>query len=659
MITSKHIDKIIAVLVALAFLFASIIIIFPEAFTSSGNVLANQLAYPQKLFAENQIMSIEISVDQETWDNMLENASDKEYISCDVTINGTTFYSVGVRPKGNSSLSQLENSDSTRYSLKFEFDHYIKGQTCFGLDKFVVNNIQADSTYMKEYLSYKMLDYIGVEGTQLCAFTDISVNGEKWGFYLAVEGVEESFATRVYGSNYGKLYKPETTTAGVGGNKDHKDEKSFDTDENMNADLNMFNNQNMENKFENVISGADQTVTVQGNNENQDNTNTAPPDGNANQGNTDAVPPDGNLNQGDNNEVPPNAPDGNNEALNPNKTEQGQGLENNMPADMPNDFPFSNSEFDGNQDRKMGGMGNEFGSGGGADLVYSDDNIDSYQNIFDEAVFDSTTDSDKQRVIEAIKNLNEGTDLEKYVNVDQVLRYFAANTVMVNLDSYICNMKHNYYLYENNGQISIIPWDYNLSYAGFQAGSASEAVNFPIDTPTASGTELSERPLIGKLLEVDEYKELYHSYIKQIVDGFLNNEDFSNLVDQTDALISDYVKSDPSAEVTFEEYQKAVSTLKEYANLRSQSILGQLDGTIPSTREGQNADSSNLIDASSINISDMGTQGGGGNNLGGGMDKFSDIAANIKGGGFNPNDDQNSNIDRKSRSMNNQQATTT
>lgn len=32
-------------------------------------------------------------------------------------------------------------------------------------------------------------------------------------------------------------------------------------------------------------------------------------------------------------------------------------------------------------------------------------------------------------------------------------------------------MIHNYYLYEEDGQLSMIPWDYNLAFGGFSAGS--------------------------------------------------------------------------------------------------------------------------------------------------------------------------------------------
>ncbi len=35
-------------------------------------------------------------------------------------------------------------------AFKLEFDHYIKGQTCYGLDKLILNNNYADATNMKE-----------------------------------------------------------------------------------------------------------------------------------------------------------------------------------------------------------------------------------------------------------------------------------------------------------------------------------------------------------------------------------------------------------------------------------------------------------------------------------------------------------------------------
>jgi hypothetical protein len=82
----------------------------------------------------------------------------------------------------------------------------------------------------------------------------------------------------------------------------------------------------------------------------------------------------------------------------------------------------------------FGGIGR--GGMGGGSLVYTDNNISSYSAVLDNAVFNNNSDRDKQRVITALENLNAGTDLEKYIDVDATLRYFAAHTVMVNLDSY-------------------------------------------------------------------------------------------------------------------------------------------------------------------------------------------------------------------------------
>ena len=77
------------------------------------------------------------------------------------------------------------------------------------------------------------------------------------------------------------------------------------------------------------------------------------------------------------------------------------------------------------------------------------------------------------------------------------------------------------------------------------------------------------------------------------------------------------MQKDPTKFCTYEQFQSGVETIKEFCELRAQSVRGQLDGSIPSTAEGQTADSSALIDASSLSLSDMGTMGSGGGGFGG------------------------------------------
>ncbi len=471
-------------------------------------------------FDKSEIMSISCSVEPTNWQEMLDTAQEEEYISADITINGETIKNVGIRPKGNSSLSSISQDEETdRYSFKVKFDEYVDGQTWQGLDKLVLNNNYSDSSLMKEYLSYDIMNYIGVDSS-LYSYADISVNDETWGLYLALEDVDSGFLERTKDGE-GELYKPESEQMNIGGE-------------------------------------AMEGVRPEGMPEPPTTTTGA------------STKTDGEQIQ------PP--------------TEAGgfPALDGNMP------------------EGKAGGMGMNGGENG-VSLVYTDDEISSYSAIFDNAET-KTTEEDNKRVIEALKNLNEGTDLETYIDVDQVLRYLAAHTVVVNLDSYSSNMAHNYFLYENDGQISMIPWDYNMSFGGFMGTDASSVVNFPIDTPV-SDVELEDRPMIAKLLEVKEYKETYHEYIQEIIDGYFTDGKFEETIDSVDELISSYVENDPTSFVTYDEYQKAVVELKELGALRAESVQGQLDGTVPSTTETQETEKDMLIDASTVDMSVLGDSG--------------------------------------------------
>ncbi|PKM79062.1 MAG: hypothetical protein CVU88_07740, partial [Firmicutes bacterium HGW-Firmicutes-13] len=62
--------------------------------------------------------------------------------------------------------------------------------------------------------------------------------------------------------------------------------------------------------------------------------------------------------------------------------------------------------------------------------------------------------------------LNNDGDIEKYLDVDAALRYIAVSTALANFDSYQGSLGHNYYLYEQNGVFTILPWDLNMSFGG-------------------------------------------------------------------------------------------------------------------------------------------------------------------------------------------------
>ncbi len=534
MIGNRHITAICCVMLALALVFTCVFVsgLFPAA-SVAVNADTAQFGYVDTLFNTSYVHSLNISVDDEKWQEMLDNAMAEEYISCDVTIDGTTLKNVAIRPKGNTSLSNVQSKDSDRYSFKIKFNKYDEDTTYKGLDKLALNNIIQDNTYMKDYFSYRMMAEAGAEAP-LCSFIYIKVNNEDRGLYLAVEAIDEAFAERNYGSDHGEIYKPESMAMGGG------------------------------------------------------------------------------MGRRENGDKPPEMP--------------GGGFGGGMPP-MPD---FETNTEAAERPANMGGPGGRPGGNNTVALIYQDDNPDSYSAIFDYSAFD-IDEADKKRLISSLKQLNESENLEEVVDVDEVLRYFAAHNFTVNSDSYTGNLMHNYYLHEKDGKMSMIAWDYNLAFGGMGGGpggranrggesatdSATKYVNYPIDTPML-GASMDERPMIGKLFENEEYMAHYHEVFDEFITGYFESGDFENEYNRVFNMIAEYVQKDPTKFCTFDEFVTAAGNLKQFCLLRAESVRGQLDGTIPSTDEGQSADSSMLIDASSVDIDSMGDMGMGGGP--GGMD---------------------------------------
>ncbi|WP_239483462.1 CotH kinase family protein [Paenibacillus rhizolycopersici] len=294
-------------------------------------------------------------------------------------------------------------------------------------------------------------------------------------------------------------------------------------------------------------------------------------------------------------------------------------------------------------------FGNAYGAlykgemtGSGSDLTWLGEDPAAYTGL---ALKSETTNGDI--LIDMLDELNNGNDVEKYIDVPDALGYIALNVLTNNMDSYLGSNKQNYYLYEDDGVFSILPWDYNMAFGGMgggmgmgfgggfgrgvandgagesgadaaadasgadaapaggdAAGSAAGGSAAPddpveggaapaasigqasllIDEPTQGA--LSERPLVAKLLAVEDYKTQYHEMLQQAIDGYLADGSFSARVAELSELISPYVKADPTAFYTYDEYEQAVPQLLSTNAGQVESIRQQLDGTIASSGDG-------------------------------------------------------------------------
>ncbi len=457
MLGHRHIDKICILVTALTLILT---LCFMQGEALGLMPASTAYAYSSLLFDQTKVHTIEITA--EDWEQMLQEPKAEQYIPADITIDGEKIENVGIRTKGANSLHLTEKYGLERYSYKIEFDHY-EPNSYHGLDKLSLDASFQDNAYMKTFLTFDMMRHMGV-ATPLCSYTQVKVNGEQIGLYLAIEEIEESFARRNYGKNHGKLYKAE-----------------YRSTETANEDVG---------------------------------------------------------------------------------------------------------------------------------LLYHGEDFSYYQKLFENAKF-PITDADKRRLIDALQTLSTGENLASAVDIDAMLRYFTVQVFVVNLDSYLGKNGHNYYLYEKDGQISMLPWDYNLAFGTYSLGMPNPIndptlyINYPIDTP-ASGEVMINRLLYHNLMQHDDCFAQYHSYFDQFITEYFESGYFTALVASIDNMIAPCVQADPTAFCSYDDYRLAVKTLTDFCLLRAESVRGQLDGTIPSTIKGQSIDPTGFIDGSSIRLEDLG-----------------------------------------------------
>ena len=556
MSTSRNFDRVCLAALALAFLIAALALV-ASALGLTAAASGVTLGYETRLFDTSVVHTIDIVMDD--WEGFIAGCEDEEYVLCDLVIDGEEQPGAAIRAKGNTSLSSVAAYGNDRYSFKVEFDHYDSSLSYYGLDKLNLNNIIQDNTYMKDYLCYRLMAAAGAPAP-LCSYVWITVNGEDWGLYLAVEAVEESFLLRNYGTDYGELYKPDSTEMGGGrGNGG-----GFDMDD-------------FQERMENGEFTAPEDIELPEDMEMPE----------------DMQPPDGmTLPEGEATQLP----------------ESGEGgMEMQRPGGMRGQ---GGSAQDGTEDGAaelpdgadaMPGGGMQGGMMGSDDvcLVYTDDEYESYSNIFNNDKTDVSS-SDKDRLIAALKALGEGGDVSDCVDIESVISYFVAHNFVCNFDSYTGTMVHNYYLYEDEGILSMIPWDYNLAFGGFMSGSDAESlINLDIDEPVSGGT-IESRPMLAWIFGSEEYTELYHEAFAEFIDTVFTSGEFERLMEETIALISPYVERDPTKFCTYEEFTLGAETLTEFCLLRAESISYQLAGEDVT------------VDAGDLEISDMGGMSTGG-----------------------------------------------
>jgi hypothetical protein len=164
------------------------------------------------------------------------------------------------------------------------------------------------------------------------------------------------------------------------------------------------------------------------------------------------------------------------------------------------------------------------------------------------------------KLLDVINNEPDETfpqEIEKVLDVDEALKFFAVSACIVHLDNYI-GIGHNTYFYESDGKFSIIPWDLNMTFGTFNGGIRKDGIiNYYIDSPTAG--PMDRFPLVNRLLSYQPYLDTYNRYMQELLDGPFSLDTVLPRIDQLVEMVRPYAKADTEMFYSYEDWERCIN----------------------------------------------------------------------------------------------------
>ncbi|MDP8205594.1 MAG: CotH kinase family protein [Candidatus Electryonea clarkiae] len=225
----------------------------------------------------------------------------------------------------------------------------------------------------------------------------------------------------------------------------------------------------------------------------------------------------------------------------------------------------------------------------GATLLYRGDEQAEYETEYD--LKTNKDISDWGGLIEMIDQLNntpsEGFTnvMMNYLNLDNCIRHLAFNMLLSHFDSYTGSGR-NFYLYDDqvSGQFHIIPWDMNETF-----GSYSNNWNV-ITQDITNQSNLSQRPLIKRILENDSLKQVYLDYMQEMINGPASLDSVAIMADRIKPLIDNHVQADNNKLYSYQDFidnieedvyvnlGELIPGIKSFSQARNENVLLQING---------------------------------------------------------------------------------
>ena len=198
------------------------------------------------VFEQNTVLRFDIEISSSNWSIMQSDLADQlgssggpggggpggggvttsdydmVWVPCSFRFNDTEWYNVGVRYKGNSSLSSAYQSGNNKLSFKLDFDEFeddypeLNNQRFYGFKQLNLNNNFDDASLMREKVGADLFREFGLASAQttFCViYVDNGSGPQYYGVYTLVEEVDDTVLESQFNDDNGNLYKPDGDAA--------------------------------------------------------------------------------------------------------------------------------------------------------------------------------------------------------------------------------------------------------------------------------------------------------------------------------------------------------------------------------------------------------------------------------------------------------------
>ena len=171
---------------------------------------------------------------------MMGSTENPMWVTADIEFDGQTWSNVGMRFKGNSSLSGAWGSGTMKLGFKLDFDEFenaypeIENQRFYGFQQVTFSSNWNDESFLREKVSADLYREAGIPAAQTAFYAIYVDYGEGpvyFGLYTGIEAVEDTVIETQFADDSGNLYKPEGNAATFA--EGTFDEEGFDKETNQ------------------------------------------------------------------------------------------------------------------------------------------------------------------------------------------------------------------------------------------------------------------------------------------------------------------------------------------------------------------------------------------------------------------------------------------